>query len=303
MIAFVLSGGGNRGPLQVGALDVLLAHGIWPDFVVGTSAGAINAAYLAAYGPDADMEDLAERWRRVRSYQVYPGNVLTMAWRLLSGADSLFPNDGMRRLIEENLPPGVRTFGDLKLPCYVTAVDLRTSRLFLFGDDPRAPLVEAILASASVPGLHPPVAYQGMQLVDGGVLAATPASIAIEKGARVIYVINVGYGGEPKGPVHGLVPILKRTLDTMIVQSLLDDLDRAAADPEVELHHIHIPAFEDLPFYDFSHTDAMIEEGRRAAEAYLANPQPYSREQRPRPAAGTATPAEYIPPWRRPAAG
>ena len=248
MIAFVLSGGGNRGPLQVGALEVLLSRGIRPDLVVGTSAGAINAAYLAAYGPDADMRDLAARWRGVRRDLVYPGNVFTMALRVLMGADSLFPNYGMRQLIEDHLPPGVRTFGDLQLACYVTAVDLRTSRLYLFGEDPDAPLVEAILASASVPGIHPPVPYHGMQLVDGGVVAATPAGIAIDKGATVIYAINVGYGGEPRQPVRGLLAILKRTLDTLIVQSLLDDLDRAAADPAVELHHIHITAFQGIPF-------------------------------------------------------
>lgn len=305
MIAFVLSGGGNRGPLQVGALDVLLGYGIRPDFVVGTSAGALNAAYLAAYGPDADMADLADRWRRVRREQVYPGNVLTMAIRVLTGEDSLFPNYGMRQLIEENLPPNVRTFGDLKIPCYVTAVDLRTSRLYLFGDDPNAPLVDAILASATVPGIHPPVYYDGMQLVDGGVVAATPAGVAIEKGARVIYAINVGYGGEPRRPARGLLAILKRTLDTFIAQSLLDDLDRAAADPTIELHHIHIPAFQDVPFNDFSHTDAMIEAGKRAAEAYLANPRPYTADARPQPAP-TAAPrgaVEYVPPWRRSAVG
>ena len=304
MIAFVLSGGGNRGPLQVGALDVLLSRGIRPDLVVGTSAGAINAAYLAAYGPEADMADLAARWRSVRRDLVYPGNMLTIALRVLMGADSLFPNYGMRQLIEDHLPPGVRTFGDLTLPCYITTVDLRTSRLVLFGEDPTAPLVEAVLASASVPGIHPPVPYHGMQLVDGGVVAATPAGVAIDKGATVIYAINVGYGGEPREPVRGLLAILKRTLDTFIVQSLLDDLDRAAADPNVELHHIHITAFRDVPFNDFSHVDAMVEAGREAAEAYLANPTPYTR-----PEVTEATPLgapgvrEYVPSWRRPPVG
>lgn len=47
MLAFVLSGGANRGPLEVGALQVLLERGIVPDMLVGTSAGAINAALLA----------------------------------------------------------------------------------------------------------------------------------------------------------------------------------------------------------------------------------------------------------------
>lgn len=48
MIAFVLSGGGSRGALQVGALQVLLEAGVRPDLLVGASAGVVNAAYLAA---------------------------------------------------------------------------------------------------------------------------------------------------------------------------------------------------------------------------------------------------------------
>ncbi len=278
MIAFALSGGGNRGPLQVGALAALLEHGIRPNLVVGTSAGAINAVYLAVYGPDADMHHLAALWRQAKRGLVYPGNPFSIAWRVLIGADSLFPNFGMRQLIERNLPPGVRTFGDLKMPCYVTAADLQTSRLYLFGDDPAAPLVEAVLASASVPGIHPPVEYHGLQLVDGGVIATVPASVAMDKGATTIYVINVGYGGEKRKPVHGFLNILKRTLDTFIAQSIIEDLDRAAADPTIALHHIHITAFKDLPFNDFEHTDEMIEAGYKAAKAYLKNPQPYSRD-------------------------
>ncbi len=300
MIAFALSGGGNRGPLQVGALAALFEHGIHPDFVVGTSAGAINAAYLAARGPDANMDELAALWHQANRNLVYPGNPLTMAWRVLIGADSLFPSYGMRQLIERNLPPGVRTFGDLKMPCYITAVDLQTSRLYVFGDDPSAPLVDAIVASASVPGIHPPVEYNGLQLVDGGVVATVPASVAMDRGATTVYVINVGYGGEKRKPVHGFLSVLKRTLDTFLAQSIIQDLDRAAADPTVVLHHIHISAFDDLPFYDFDHIDEMVEAGRRAAEEYLANPQPYVRAQLlPEPGPEIAGLTEYSPPWYR----
>jgi len=61
--AFVLSGGGNRGPLEVGALRALLEHGIVPDFFVGTSAGSVNSAFMAAYGPDlAATSRLAAAW-------------------------------------------------------------------------------------------------------------------------------------------------------------------------------------------------------------------------------------------------
>lgn len=181
MIAIALTGGGNRGPLQVGALQTLFAHGIWPDFVVGTSAGALNAIYLAADGTPAATDGLVKVWRSVNFKTAYPGNYLQMAWRFLRGDDSFYPSDNMRRVIASHLDPLARTYADLKLPCYITTSDLHTNRLWLFPDenDKSAPLVDTVLASASLPGLHPPVLYGGTQLVDGGVVDNVPAGVAI----------------------------------------------------------------------------------------------------------------------------
>jgi NTE family protein len=273
--AIVLSGGGIRGPLEVGALQSLLEHGVKPDFLVGTSAGAINAAFMAAMGPDlASIPSLQAAWRKGTKAAVYPGNASTIAWRLISGKDGAFASDGMRALIQANLPPGVTTFGQLKCPCYITAVDLQSGRLYLFGEDPAAPLIDAIMASSSIPVLQAPVGYHGLQLVDGGVVAATPAGVAMDMGATKIYAVNVGRGEEVETPVHGVVNILYRTLDTFVAQSLFDDLERAEADPSIELHHIHITAFSGVPFDDFSHIDEMFGVGKVTTDEYLAHPEP-----------------------------
>src|SRR3954469_4732604 len=147
MIAFVLSGAGSRGPLEVGALQALLEAGIQPDFIVGTSAGAINASYIASRGLTTEsLEMMHARWKKVKFGQVYPGGILGAAWRVFRSNQSLFPNDGLRKLIAEGIPAGTTTFGDLKLPLYVTAVDIASGRLFLFGEDLRAPIVDAVVA-------------------------------------------------------------------------------------------------------------------------------------------------------------
>jgi NTE family protein len=275
--AFVLSGGGSRGPLEVGALESLFAHGIRPDFFAGTSAGAINSAYMAAAGPDlSNIPALKAAWHKGAKDIVYPGNVFTMIWRVITGADSVFPSTGMRRLIEENMPPAARTFADLQCPCYLTATDLRSGRLYVFGDpeDPSAPLVDAIVASASVPVVQPPVPYHGLQLVDGGVVAATPACVAMDRGATVIYAINVGRGEEVLPPVSGVLNIFLRTIDTWVAQSVFEGVKEAASEPSVELHHIHIAAFSGMSFDDFSHIDQMYEAGKEATDAYLRDPRP-----------------------------
>jgi NTE family protein len=276
MIAFVLSGAGSKGPLQVGAMRALLEAGIAPAFLVGTSAGAINALYVSMRGYSAEtLDGLQAQWRTVKTRTVYPGNLFTAGWRLISGKSSLYSSDGVRKLLENSRPEGVSTFGDLALPLYVATVDLVSSRLFVFGEGASAPLVEAVLASATVPIIHPPVDYFGLQLVDGGVLANVAASVAIEKQATEIYVINAGYGGGPREPAQNVVEVAQNTLGTMMAQTLLRDLDYAATDPNVNLHHIHITAFRDVSQQDFSQSDAMVQAGYDTAKAYLAAPAPY----------------------------
>lgn len=305
MIAFVLSGAGNRGPLQVGAVRALLNAGIQPDFIVGTSAGAINSCCLAAHGTrDPKVTELmAELWGKATADSIYGGNALQIAWRLLSKAESIYASDGVREMIRQALPTGVSKFGDTKLPLYVTSTDLLSLRLFLFGDDGNAPLIDAVLASAAVPAIHPPVAYQKLQLVDGGVVANVPISIAMDKGATTIYAVNAGYGESAAlQPVDGVVDVLMRTLTTMTTQSFLVDLARATADATVDLHAIQVHYPDKLSFRDFSKTQAMVKLGQEQAEAYLRAPRPRAVapagvERKYGEKVGGAV--EYIPPQER----
>lgn len=276
MIAFVLSGAGNRGPLQIGAVRALLDRGIRPEFIIGTSAGAINACYLAAHGVDDPTvtERLIALWSQATAASIYPGNIFQIAWRIWNKEESLFPNTGMRQLVQDALPSGVSTFEHLKVPLYVTSTDLTTMRLFLFGQEKSAPLLDAVLASAAVPIVHPPVAYQSLQLVDGGVVANVAASIAMDQEATELYVINAGYDGSAQQPVDGLMELLSRTMATATLQSLLVDLERATNNTAVDLHHIHVTFTEKVSFRDFSKAAAMAQRGQELAEAYLAAPRP-----------------------------
>jgi NTE family protein len=304
MIAFVLSGAGNRGPLEVGALRALLEQGITPDLVVGTSAGAINAGYLAAWGATvAATHNMQKMWAEVDTDDVYGENLLEILWRVKSKQNSLFSSNGMRRILTRAFPAEVKTFGQVKIKLYTTATDLRSSRLILFGDDPQAPLLDAVMASAAVPGIHPPVNYQNLQLVDGGVVANVAASVAMDRGATSVYVINAGYGGEIINPAQGVIEVLANTLNTMMAQSLLADIDRARRDTRIDLHHIVVAGFRGISFRDFSQGQAMVDYGYEKAKAYLAAPAP----QIVAPAGAEAPPAaplppgvtEYVPPFMR----
>lgn len=110
MVAFVLSGGGNRGALQVGALQALFECGIVPDILVGTSADAVNAAYIATKPTLEGTQELAEIWQRLTKEDVCPGNRLTILWRIIARRDSLFPNANFLRFIELHASSGVERF-------------------------------------------------------------------------------------------------------------------------------------------------------------------------------------------------
>lgn len=275
MISFVLSGGGSRGALQAGALLGLLEAGIQPDFFVGSSVGALNALYLAAHGVTPETaQQLRQVWLRVRKKNVFPGNALSAAWRVLSGRDSLHGGKALSAFIAAHMPAANITFGELTVPCYITAADLRTKRLYLFGEDAETPCHGAALASASIPVMHPPLAYHNLQLVDGGIIENVPADVAMDKGASTVYVLNVGYGGQRLAPAQGIVEVFGRTVGVMMAQSLFPDLERAEQDANVLLHHVHLDGFPDVSLADFSRSAQLLQGGLQNVQAYLRNPAP-----------------------------
>ena len=295
MIAFVMSGGGSRGALQAGAIFALREAGIVPDFVVGSSVGALNALHLACHGLDEPgLTKLRKTWEKVHKRNVFPATSLVSAFRFLQGKDSLHGGSALRKFVTRQVPKGMKTFGDLLMPCYLTATDLRSQRLYLFGESADSEFLDAALASASIPVLHPPIPYQDLQLVDGGVLDNVPAEVAMDKGALEIWVLNVGYGGQRLQAAKGVQEIFGRTVDVVLTNSLFKDLDRAMENRNVNLHHLQLNAFRDVSIMDFSRTRQMMEAGTQAARAYLVSPRPLSFQPQP--------PNEFVAPLRIPGA-
>ena len=94
-VAFVLSGGGSLGAIQVGMARALFDRGIRPDLWVGTSVGALNAAFLAARTPERRaVDELARLWRRVRRSEVLPLRPVAGFVGFFGGRDHLVPEIG-----------------------------------------------------------------------------------------------------------------------------------------------------------------------------------------------------------------
>lgn len=293
MIAFVFSGGGNRGALEAGAVCELIRAGVSPDLLVGTSAGAINAAYLAAHGTAA-AEDLAALWAGEAAQRMLPFNPLAVAARLAQGK-SLFDASVVASFIRDHLPSGL-TFGQLKTSCYVTTTDLTSGTLYLYGHEAHASVADAVLASAAHPLLFDPVPFSGGLLVDGGVVANAPLGVAIDVGATEIYLLNASYSGAAVTVAPLLIPILLRCLDVALYQPLDRALKDAVERKDIVIHHMVLPA-DDLLIWDLSHGAELVEAGRQYMRAALAGaPMP---RRAPAPATSPPGAVPYVPPWLR----
>jgi NTE family protein len=184
--AFVLSGGGNQAVCQVGMLRALFERDIVPDVLIGTSAGACNAAVIAATPNLVGVERLVDTWKSLRGEDVFPGGRFSRAWNLLTRDDHLFDNGGLRELIARSHTPP--TFQDLRVPLRVVACDLDSGEEVVFAAGPLEP---ALLASTALPGLFPPIRHDGRALVDGAVVDTVPISHALAGPIDRVYVLNI----------------------------------------------------------------------------------------------------------------
>ena len=98
--AFVLSGGGSLAAVQIGMLAALADRGIRPDLLVGTSAGALNAAFVAGHGADPSaIAELGRVWQSVRSGQLFHLQPQRALLALIGRRSSVFSPDGLDELI------------------------------------------------------------------------------------------------------------------------------------------------------------------------------------------------------------
>ena len=267
--AFVMSGAANYGSLQVGALHVLLERGIRPDMLIGTSAGAMNAAYAAMDPTLEGAQRLATQWGNAAQDVLSRQDALLMIWRLITNRDGLLPNEPLRRFIERTLPPGVTRYSDLRLPAYAVAVRLDTGEIRCFGDDPSDRILDGLMASTAIPGFYPPWRVEGIDYVDGGVMSYLPVQLAVERGATEIYALNVNGANIKKGVVRGTLAIAGRAIDLLIQRQGSREIEVHRSRPGVIVHPISLSMQREIAFWDFKHAEEMIAAGRELTAAYL----------------------------------
>jgi NTE family protein len=304
--AFVLSGGGARGALQVGAVRALLEAGIFPDVLIGTSIGAWNAAALARFPLDEALERMAEAWRQSQPARILLGReallsntphqaltgvlMLSAIRRVTQGYPSLYSDIGQQRLITDLL--GGVTFEELRLPLRVIASDLIYARHTIFASGPVAP---AVLASSAIPGIFPPVRIGDSVYVDGGALDNTNLELALKMGVRRIFLLDVGYDATNDDPafwtravtrtrherhadksaekpresmMHPLAAVLERTIQVMSAYQRDRAIDQTP--PGVELRVLRLSTGTGDGMLVFGKADEWMELGYVQTQQYLS---------------------------------
>lgn len=258
--ALVLAGGGSFGAVQVGMLRALVAHGVIPDLVVGSSVGAINGAYFAGAPNASGVAQLEAIWRGLRRSEVFP-----IGWRgalqLLRHGAAVSPC-GLRRLVERHLP--YRTIEQAALPLHLVATDLLgggTVRLS------RGPVVDAVLASCAIPAMFAPVCVNQTWLIDGAVACNTPISVAVELGAKRVIVLPTGFACSLTAPPRGALASAVHAFTLLIANQLVMERERYRDQAEI----VTVPPLCPLKVaaYDFSHAGELIERAAEQTQRWL----------------------------------
>jgi len=301
--AFVLSGGGARGALQVGALRALYEAGIAPDVLIGTSIGAWNAAVLARFPLEEALARMTEAWRQSQPAQILLGRearlsmpppqaltgvlMLSAIRRVSQGYPSLYSDTGQKRLIADLLD--AVTFEELRLPLRVIASDLVFARHKIFAS---GPVAQAVLASSAIPGIFPPVQIGESVYVDGGALDNANLELALKLGARRIFLLDVGYDATNDDPafwaravtrreklreksqekqrestMHPLAAVLERTIQVM--SAFQRDRALAQIPPGIAIHVLRLSTGTGEGMLVFGKAEEWMERGYAQTREYL----------------------------------
>lgn len=273
-IGLVFGAGGAKGYAHLGVLRVLRRARLPLDFVAGTSIGAIAGAGAAMNATMATIE---------AAFVSGPAHVIRPALPIFS----IFSNRAVMRWMRSEEIYGDRQMEDLPIPFAISAADLTDGREIVLR---RGPLWQAVLASAAIPAIYPPVQIGQHWLVDGGVVNPVPVATAQLQGADIVIAIDlseplaarqeVSYVGKPSRKPNLLDAIL-RSRDIMMSEIRL----HTAGEPAILIK----PDVRGVSIRNFSDGAKFVESGELAAEKALAR----IHELLP----WTATPTEAEPPY------
>jgi NTE family protein len=244
-------------------LEALSEQQLTPDFVIGTSVGSLNGAMIALDTKGA-ANRLSHRWLQMTRDQIFPGGLLAQARTLQRSRTHLFPNTGLAAVIADLLG-ATTTFESLALPFAAVTMDVATASAHCIS---AGPLLPALLASAAVPGIFPPVVHDGRTLYDGGVVANVPLLQALDMDARSLVVLDCTFPGH-------LLPPPDSFAETLLFTAMVTMRSQASLQAPLVAAHVPVvylpgPSACRCSPFKFDFTERLIEEAYEAARSFLA---------------------------------
>ncbi|MGH8987278.1 MAG: patatin-like phospholipase family protein [Acidimicrobiales bacterium] len=271
-VAFALSGGANLGPVQAGTIAALVESGIHPDLLVGTSVGALNAAFLATRPGVTGTHQLVAAWSKLTRRDVLQLNPFRALAGFLGVRDHLISPLRLRSLIRRWID--LARIEDAPTRLAITATDALSGESVTLTE---GDVVDALVASSAIPGMFPPVQIHGRWLVDGSLSANHPVRQAQDLGARDVYVVTTATAPRIRPP-RGAVAVAMHSVSLVTTRIALQETEEAVRRAIAEGGRIFVaPSAEPVApsTFDYRHGARLARLGYERARSWLeADPRP-----------------------------
>ncbi len=250
-IGIALGSGGLRGIAHIGVLKVLEKNGIKPDFLTGSSIGALIAAYYANLGSIEKLEKAMKKWPVDNLYKF-----LDISW-----SGGLIAGDKFSNFLEKELS-GLM-IGRTKIPLKILATDLISGQPYIFksGD-----LAKAVRASISVPLMFKPIKHEEKLLVDGALSSPVPIKY-LDKKSDIIIGVNLYHKNEFVKRKFNIKNVALRSTRITLYNLAKEDIKEA--DITIAPDTSEIISNSSLSKYSWNSVEKLIKIGEKEAKKML----------------------------------
>lgn len=246
-IGLALGGGAARGFAHIGVIKALEAQGIYPEIVVGTSAGSVVGALYASGRGGFELQKTA--------MEMDEAAISDWALPLFGSSTGVLKGEALQSYVNKAVKN--QPMEKLKLRFGAVATDLNTGKPILFQ---RGNTGQAVRASSAVPSVFQPVKIGNRSFVDGGLVAPVPVRFVREMGADFIIAVNISTQTDVQATVSSL-DVLMQTFT--IMGQRLNHYELKDADIVIQ------PALGNMGGADFNGRNLAILAGEQAAAALM----------------------------------
>jgi NTE family protein len=248
-------------------IRALLETGVRPDLVIGTSVGALNGAMLSMDPTAEVVERLVGLWRSAGESELYADNPVRQVRRAIRTGTHLYSSRPLRERLESEL--GETTFEELAVPfqCCAASIERAGEHWFTTGR-----VVDAVLASAAVPGLFGPQRIGEEHFLDGGIVNSIPVGRAVDQGASLVFVLQVGRVDRPLTVPRRPWEVARVSFEIARRHRFHREMNEVPTDVEVHVLPTGGGSARDdalLAYRDFSRVEQRLEAAYDASRTYL----------------------------------